>query len=293
MDGAPKSQRHEQRRRLAASERRYYCAFATMSPLGTPAPTLLSPDDPAPFRVLAPRGASRFLLFADHAGQRVPASLRALGLQQSELDRHIGWDIGVAGMTEALSAQLDAFAIVQTYSRLVIDCNRPLHAPGSIAASSDGTLIPGNQDLAPAARAARAAEIFTPYHNRLAAEIEARTPQFPIVISLHSFTPVMGDFVRPWHSGVLYNRDGRFALALKSALEAEGLVVGDNEPYAVSDATDYGVPVHVEPRNLFHVELEVRQDLIATSAGQREWAERLARVFTTLEPAFRHHPARS
>ena len=253
--------------------------------------SLLSPTDPEPFRVFAPAGASRFVLFADHAGQRVPAALHDLGLPQTELDRHIGWDIGIAGVAEALSARLDAFAIVQTYSRLVIDCNRPLTAPGSIALSSDGTVIPGNQDLEPPARAARAAAIFTPYHDRLGAEIETRLPQFPIVVSLHSFTPVMNDFLRPWHSGVLYNRDGRFALALKAALEADGLVVGDNEPYAVSDATDYGVPVHVEPRGLFHVELEIRQDLIAAADGQRAWADRLHRVLTALEPSFRKNAA--
>lgn len=250
--------------------------------------SLLTAGDPAPFQVHAPAGRSRFLLFADHAGQRVPQALENLGLPQHELDRHIGWDIGIAGVAEALSARLDAIAIVQTYSRLVIDCNRPLTAPGSIALTSDGTHIPGNQDLAPEARAGRAAAIFTPYHDRIAAELEARRAHDPIVISLHSFTPVMSELVRPWQSGVLYQRDARFALALKSELEAEGLVVGDNEPYAVSDATDYGVPVHVEPRGLFHVELEIRQDLVATETGQIEWADRLARVFEVLatRPAF-------
>lgn len=249
---------------------------------------LLGPGDPPPCRVLAPAGQSRFLLFADHAGQRVPQALHGLGLPQHELDRHIGWDIGVAGLAEALSAQLDAVAIVQTYSRLVIDCNRPLTAPGSIALTSDGTPIPGNQDLDPAAREARAEAIFTPYHDRIAAELEARAAQQPIVISLHSFTPVMSDFARPWQAGVLYNRDGRFALALKYELEGEGLIVGDNEPYAVSDATDYGVPVHVEPRRLLHVELEIRQDLIAHAGGQAEWADRLGRLLGTLaaRPAF-------
>lgn len=246
---------------------------------------LLGPDDPPPFTVHTPAGRSRFVLLADHGGQAVPRALAQLGLPQTELDRHIGWDIGIAAVARELSARLDAFAIVQSYSRLVIDCNRPLEAATSIALHSDGTQVPGNQGLAPEAARARADEIFTPYHQRIAAELDAR--ERTIVIALHSFTPIMNGFTRPWHAGVLYQRDPRFSLALKAALEREpGMVVGDNQPYAVSDATDYAIPVHAEKRGLPHVELEIRQDLIGHLAGQREWADRLARLFTELEPAF-------
>lgn len=245
---------------------------------------LLGPGDPPPFTVYRADGASPFLLLADHAGQRVPQALGDLGLAQAELDRHIGWDIGIDGTTRLLAGLLDAFAITQTYSRLVIDCNRPLASATSIVAASDGTTVPGNLGLDEAARQARASEIFAPYHARIAAELDARAAagRPTILVAMHSFTPRMNGFERPWQAGVLYHRDGRFAHALREALQAEGLVVGDNQPYAVSDASDYAVPVHAEARGLPHVELEIRQDLIAGEAGQREWAQRLARLLLPL-----------
>ncbi|MCA9532300.1 MAG: N-formylglutamate amidohydrolase [Myxococcales bacterium] len=240
---------------------------------------LLGPGDPPPFVVHRPGGASRFVFIGDHAGQAVPLALAKLGLPQSELDRHIGWDIGVAGVAAALAAQLDAVTILQRYSRLVIDCNRPLHAPDSIATVSDGTLVPGNQSLSEAARRARTAEIFGPYHQRIVQELDARAQVRPILVTLHSFTPVFRGHARPWHAGVLYQRDARLAHALRDALAREpGLVVGDNEPYAASDATDYAVPVYGEGRGLLHVELELRQDLIEDEDGQRAWAARFARL---------------
>jgi predicted N-formylglutamate amidohydrolase len=253
--------------------------------------TLLGPDDPAPYTVHRAHGDSPFVLIADHAGQRIPARLGDLGLAQVDLDRHIGWDIGIAGLAERLSEKLDAFAILQTYSRLVIDCNRPLAAPGSIVAVSDGTPIPGNEGLHEDAKTARALEIFAPYHARITQELDRRSerPPAPVLVSLHSFTPVFAGFVRPWHAGVLYHRDARLAHALRDALRAQpGLVVGDNEPYAVSDTSDFAVPVHGEQRGLLHVELEIRQDLIADAAGQEQWAERLARILPGLLPDLTH-----
>ncbi|HZF97674.1 MAG TPA: N-formylglutamate amidohydrolase [Pseudoxanthomonas sp.] len=245
-----------------------------------PAPGLLAADEPPCFTVHRPQGRSPFVLIADHAGQRVPRALNDLGLPQSELDRHIGWDIGIAGVTRLLADALDAVAILQTYSRLVIDCNRPLGAPGSIAAASDGTAVPGNADLRPADAAARAREIFVPYHRRIAAALDARSgPRPPVLIAMHSFTPVFAGVARPWHAGVLYHRDARLARPLLQALgEEPGLLVGDNQPYSVSDATDYAIPVHGERRGLPHVELEIRQDLIADEKGQAQWAQRLARM---------------
>jgi predicted N-formylglutamate amidohydrolase len=239
--------------------------------------------------VLREGGRSPFLLIADHAGRAVPSALGRLGLPQSELDRHIGWDIGIAGTTARLSERLDACAILQAYSRLVIDCNRPLDSPGSIVERSDGTPVPGNLDLDAHQRAQRIAEIFEPYHARIAAELDRRASAGrPVVlVAMHSFTPSMAGNDRPWHAGVLYQRDARFAHALLEALRDEGdLVVGDNEPYRVSDATDYAIPVHAERRGLPHVELEIRQDLIADEAGQQAWAQRLARLFTALQDRF-------
>lgn len=251
--------------------------------------TLLGAGDPPPVQVLRAGGGSPWLLIADHAGQAVPASLSGLGLPQRELDRHIGWDIGIAGVTAHLSERLDACAILQAYSRLVIDCNRPLDAPGSIVARSDGTDVPGNAALDDDMRRARVDGIFRPYHARIAAELDrrARDARPVLLVAMHSFTPEMGGQRRPWHAGVLYQRDTRLAHALRDLLGEEGdLVVGDNEPYAVSDATDYAIPVHAERRGLAHVELEIRQDLIADARGQQAWSDRLARLFERLLPCF-------
>jgi len=243
--------------------------------------TLLASDEPPPFSVSHAEGASPFFLTGDHAGKRLPRRLGDLGLPDSELQRHIAWDIGAAGLARALADRLDAFLILQTYSRLAIDCNRPVDVPSSIVTLSEATAIPGNRDLPPADAAARAAAIFWPYHDRIVAELERRRSagRPTVLIAMHSFTPAFKGVARPWHVGVLYNRDARLARPLLDLLRGEGdLVVGDNEPYAISDDSDYGIPVHGERRGIPHVELEIRQDLIADAAGQRAWAARLARL---------------
>ncbi|HKE48394.1 MAG TPA: N-formylglutamate amidohydrolase [Rhodanobacteraceae bacterium] len=246
---------------------------------GTAARRLLADDEPSPFTVLRENGASPFVLICDHAGRRIPRALGDLGVPAGELTRHIAWDIGALGTASHLSAQLDATLIAQTYSRLVIDCNRPLTSPTSITLRSERTDVPGNRDLTSGQRDARANEIFAPYHARIAAELDRReaAARAPVLISMHSFTPVFHEVARPWHIGMLYNRDARLSHALLELIRDEGeWVAGDNEPYSVSDGTDYAIPVHGEARGLPHVEIEVRQDLIESEAGQAEWAGRLA-----------------
>jgi len=242
---------------------------------------LLGPDEPPAFEILYPDGASPFLLTADHAANRIPRALGDLGLTLSERSRHIGWDIGIAGVARRLAASLNAWTILQNYSRLVIDCNRPPHAPSAIPLRSENTDIPGNLALTQAARDARHMALFAPYHAAIAAALDARQaagrPTF--LITLHSFTPVYDTVVRPMHAAVLYNRDARLADALMHRLRGEaGLIVGDNAPYRVSDESDYAIPVHGEQRGLPHVEIEIRQDLIECETGQAAWAARLARL---------------
>jgi len=242
---------------------------------------LLAVDEPLPVSVHNAAGTSPFLLVADHAGNLIPRALGRLGVAEAELKRHIAWDIGIAGLGRALAAALDATLIQQNYSRLVIDCNRPLDAATSIPDISELTPIPGNAGVDDASKTARAREIFWPYHERIEAELEQRQQAVrPVaVISLHSFTPVYKGVERRWHAGVLYNRDARFAHLLMTLLNAEGgLVVGDNAPYTVSDASDYTIPVHAERRGLHHVLIEIRQDLVADTQAQRAWAQRLARL---------------
>ena len=242
---------------------------------------LLAADEPAVFTVEREQGKSPFLITVDHGGRRLPRRLGKLGLSDSELQRHIAWDIGASGLSHRLAQALDAFTIHQTYSRLVIDCNRDPAVETSIVTVSESTEIPGNRNLSAAECKARAEEILWPYHRRIVKALDERKAEGrpTVLIAMHSFTPVFKGFERPWHVGVLYNRDPHFAHIMKSLFEAEGdLVVGDNEPYAVGDASDYTIPIHGERRGLPHVEFEIRQDLIAEEAGQQAWAERLARL---------------
>lgn len=242
---------------------------------------LLNPGEPPAFTTLGQPNSSPFLLVCDHAGNRIPERLGTLGVSESERQRHIAWDIGAAGVVRGVAERLGAFAILQTYSRLVIDCNRAPGVESSIVTVSENTEVPGNVDLAPEDREQRVAEIFRPYHDAVAAELDRRQSLgIPtVLVAIHSFTPVYRGVGRPWHAGLLYNRDDRLSRPLMALLRAEGdLVVGDNQPYAVSDETDYTIPVHGERRGLPHGEIEIRQDLIGDAAGQEIWAERLARL---------------
>jgi predicted N-formylglutamate amidohydrolase len=227
------------------------------------APRLLVEGDPAPVRVLRPEGRADFLLTGDHAGRAIPRRLGTLGLPDSERARHIAWDIGIAGVTERLSEALDATAVLQAYSRLVIDCNRQPGLDSSIPTVSEVTAIPGNEGLSEEERDARRREIFAPYHDRIAGLIAARRAggRRIVVVAMHSFTPVFKGAARQVEIGILYNRDTRLAHTLLDLLRRDGdLAVGDNQPYAVGDLTDYTVPVHAEPRGLPYVEIEIRQD---------------------------------
>jgi predicted N-formylglutamate amidohydrolase len=249
-------------------------------------PTILDADEPPPVRVLRADGASDLFFTADHAGRAIPRCLHRLGVPETELLRHIAWDIGIRGVTERLSAAFDATAVFQTYSRLVIDCNRAPGVPSSIPEVSERTPIPGNIGLTEADKAARVAAIFTPYHARIESLLNARAAagRRTVFLAMHSFTPTFKGESRGMEIGVLHNRDTRLAGVLLDLLRAEGdLTVGDNAPYAVSDLTDYGVPQHAERRGLAHVEIEIRQDLIADAAGEAAWAERMARLLTTAD----------
>jgi predicted N-formylglutamate amidohydrolase len=251
---------------------------------------LLGTEDVPPVFEENTASRSPFLLTCDHYGRIIPRALGDLGLPLSELARHIAWDIGIAGVAEALAKHLGAHLIAQRYSRLVIDCNRPPQAPSSIPRISEATVIPGNEGLAEDAAATRRKAVFDPYHHRIAEVIEARLRDgIPtVLVSLHSFTPVYAGIARPWHIGTLYHRDTKLAPLLLKLLRREtDLVVGDNEPYAVSDDTDYTIPVHGEARGLMNTGIEVRQDLIADPAGQKQWADRLARIFAEIETTLR------
>ncbi len=244
---------------------------------------LLQPSDLFPVGEQRLESPSPFLLIADHAGNAVPQRLGDLGISPGDMNRHIGIDIGIHGVSRQLSDLLDAPYVYQRYSRLVIDCNRAPGNPASITPVSDSTRVPANCGLSAEDIALRETEIFWPYQSAISTQLQAMQANglSPTVIAMHSFTPKHGDFPapRPWHIGIIFNRDERLAGSLISLLEEEGdLAVGINQPYAVADEADYAIPVHCERGGLLHVGLEIRQDLIETPKGQRAWAERLARL---------------
>lgn len=251
-----------------------------------PHEALLSAEDPPAVRIDNPAGRSTFLLLGDHAGNAVPAKLGHLGISSADLSRHIGWDIGVAELGALLAEALDAVFVHQTYSRLVIDCNRDPAAADAVPETSDGTVVPENRGRSEKERANRLAEIHQPYQAAIADEIARRAAlgMTTVLVSLHSFTPVMAGIARPWDVGVLYEGGNTaFALALlKGLARDDALVVGDNQPYRMDD-TDHTVPRHAFGSALRYAEIEVRQDLISAPAGQSLWAATLARELVRAE----------
>ena len=237
---------------------------------------LLTGDDLPPFTVINPDGQAPIVLVCDHASNAIPLKLDQLGLGDEQLRQHIAWDIGAAQVTRLLAARLDAPAVLGGYSRLVVDCNRAPGDPTSIVAISDGVLIPGNRALDDAQADARVNEVFWPYHHAITQALAHRwrhgSGQAPALIAIHSFTPGMRGFQRPWHLGVLWNRDPRLAVLLLARFTAEAdLRVGDNEPYS-GRLVGFTMDTHGGAAGLAHVGIEIRQDLIGDAAGCARWA---------------------
>lgn len=246
---------------------------------------MLRRNDPAPVTLVNGDGLSNVVLCCEHAGRAIPAGLGDLGLPMTERDRHIGWDIGAEGVARVLSGILDAPLVLQRYSRLVVDCNRPFAAPDAIPEVSDGTPVPGNANLDEVERRARFDAIHAPFHEALGGLLDRRMAQGrqSVLVAIHSFVPQLtGGAPRPWHLGALSNRDGRLALAFLDAFRVGNpdLVAAHNQPYEVDDLGDYTIPVHGERRGLPHVLIEIRHDGIAEASGQARWAGLIARALT-------------
>jgi predicted N-formylglutamate amidohydrolase len=242
---------------------------------------LLASDEPPPVEIINPEASAPVVLVCDHASRFIPRSLRSLGLSEFELARHIAWDIGAAEVTRQLSGMLDAPAVISNFSRLVVDPNRrPDHAT-SIPEVSDGVVVPGNRDLSESDRSARLAAFFHPYQDAIGktlAERERTCGVKPVLISLHSFTPIMDGVERPWKAGILWNDDPRLPRPLIDRLRATGIPVGDNEPYSGREVFGYTTQTHAEARRLANVLIEIRQDLIDTHHGIAEWTKLLGPV---------------
>ncbi len=232
---------------------------------------LLDADEPPPFQETGLAGRSSFVIVVDHASLRIPRRLGNLGLPAEQLTRHIAWDIGALEVARRVAAELDAPLVAQNYSRLVIDCNRDPKVASSIPVVGESLAIAGNIGLSEAQRSARRREIFDPYHERIGALLDARQAagRRTILVAQHSMTDLFKGERREMHAAVLYNRDRRFAGLVLDALRGEpDLIVADNEPYFVTDETDYSIPHHGEARALPHVEIELRQDLVSDEAGR-------------------------
>jgi predicted N-formylglutamate amidohydrolase len=236
--------------------------------------SLLAGED-GPVVTVNETGRSGVLLVVEHAGRRIPKALGNLGLPASELDRHIAWDIGADGLARRLSQLLDAPLVLQRYSRLVYDCNRPPESPGAMPVMSESTPIPGNEGLTDEQRKARTEALYWPFHAAVTRLIEAR--ENPVLVTVHSFTPVYNGKPRTLDLGILHDDDARMADRLLQACEADAdLAVRRNEPYGPQDGVTHTLLVHALPRGLENVMLEVRNDLIADEAGQQRMADRLA-----------------
>lgn len=224
--------------------------------------------------IIRPGASGGILLICDHASNAVPAGVD-LGIGTALFDKHIAIDIGAGPLTEALAARLGAPAILATVSRLVIDLHRQPDHPSLIPATSDGHAIPGNID---ADRSDRIVRFHAPYHRALAALIKAQRPT--LLASIHSFTPELesgGGGARPWHAGILYNRDRRAADLAVAMLQAEGIETGDNEPYSgrVLNAT---LNRHGEANGIPSLAIEIRNDLIRDAAGLARWTDILGPI---------------
>lgn len=245
--------------------------------------TLLWPGEPPAVEVVNPGGESAAFLICDHASNRIPRRLGTLGLSEAERADHIAWDPGAADMARHLSRLLDAPLVLSGYSRLVIDCNRPMDSTQLTAPVSGGVTVPGNTSISPEDRAARIDELHRPYHDTIADMLDSRGERPTLLLSIHSFTPELGDGPRPWRIAIAYGEDDRLARLLIPALREDSTVVGDNQPYAVSAWSDYSIPVHGERRGIPHVLVETRQDGIRTPETAAAWAEKLADAYRKIE----------
>lgn len=251
----------------------------------TPTPLPSSSTWPPPLELVNESGPSNLLLLCEHASNFIPPEYNGLGLAPAELERHIAWDIGAAAVTRKLSALLDAPAFLGTYSRLLIDLNRPLHVPSSIVSRSEATDIPGNISLSPEERGRRAARVFEPFHQAVEshlARLENRGCR-PVIVAIHSFTPTYDGISRPWHAGIIYDKAKALGETTLERLRAsdDQLIVDANVPYSVTPEDYYGLLVYGDHVGNPAILIEIRQDLLAQAQQQQAWAERLAAALTS------------
>jgi predicted N-formylglutamate amidohydrolase len=247
--------------------------------------SLLANDEAPAVRLVAAQTPTNLVLLCDHASRAVPRALGDLGVGRTEWDRHIAWDIGALGVAEILQRRFGCALVNSNYSRLVLDCNRRLDDPGLCPAVSDSTPVPGNEGLDAAARTMRIEALHAPYHAAVRDVLACirKRGAVPVVVSMHSCTPVFEGFVRPWHVGVLWRSDPRLPVPLMASLRSlDSVVVGDNQPYDARDGHGFTMREHCERAGYPHALIEIRQDLIDTHGGIAKWADLFGRALAPL-----------
>jgi predicted N-formylglutamate amidohydrolase len=245
-------------------------------------PLLEGEDEPV--IVVNADGPSHIFLVCEHAGRAIPRKLGTLGLSEGELERHIAYDIGAESVARRLSRLLDAPLVLQRYSRLVQDCNRPPDAPSAMPEVSETIQIPGNAGLTADERTARTAAIYEPFHAAVTKLLDSRqaSGRGPIFVAIHSFTPIYKGMTRHLDAGILHDRDRRYADHLIATLSRHGdIKVRRNEPYGPEDGVTHTLNLHAGRRGLLNAMIEIRNDLITEEVGQSAWSGRLAQVLSS------------
>lgn len=246
--------------------------------------TLLAPEEPGPFRVLSPLAEKPILLVCDHASDRFPKSLGDMGLDPFARRCHLAIDIGAGALTESLAESLGVTAVMQNYSRLIVDCNRQLMDPGAFLEYGDGILVPGNRNLHRADKELRADALYWPYHRAIEEQIErlSNAGPAPAFVAIHSFTPVLNGESRAFQIGVLWDKDERLRHIFLEGFREAGYYVGDNEPYSGKAPQDFTIDHHAEPIGLPHIGIEIRQDLLRNKKGVAQIARVMHKIIKSI-----------
>jgi len=228
-------------------------------------------------------GKSEVVLICEHAGQQLPDFVGSLGVDEEVMSTHIAWDLGAAALARLLSAELDATLILQRYSRLVYDCNRSFEARDAIVERSDDVVIPGNTGITNTQRQQRYDNVYLPFCQAINELVQSRVTadRKPVIVTLHSFTPLYKGQQRTLDLGVIHDDDARFADSLLSLTEQQQLYrAARNEPYSAKDGTTHTLITHGVKNRLLNVMFEIRNDLISDLDSQQLWSQRLAKIIT-------------
>lgn len=246
--------------------------------------TLLSPEEPGPYKILSPLAEKPILLVCDHASFRFPKSLGDMGLDPFARRCHLAIDIGAGALTESLAESLAVTAVMQNYSRLIVDCNRQLMDPGAFLEYGDGILVPGNRNLHQADKELRADALYWPYHRAIDEQIERlrKAGPPPAFIAIHSFTPVLNGESRAWQIGVLWDKDESLRHIFLDGFREAGYYVGDNVPYSGKAPQDFTIDHHAEEIALPHIGIEIRQDLLRNKKGVAQIARVMHKIIESI-----------